>query len=292
MKKAWESGLIAVSLFYTLGVTFVIYFAVVMFMIFIVGCSDIPTPGILDKLIYQDQNTTCFDDGFDTLCITATDGSDGVDGVDGKNGIDGVDGIGKDGIDGRDGRDGIDGYGIDGVDGRDGRDGKDGRDGRDGTTTIVHVTEFQYIDVPIPLPPAPAPAPEPEPTPIPKRIVAEAVIHPSGSVHPIPAETLNFSDTVIHVSHLSDATHTVVPTDDKIWHIAIYEPPQSNEVDLYVYPRSLPPNDRAYFHEGEGTELQGTREGVNRLLRMFLEEHDKKIGSALGNKEIIDPDLR
>ena len=94
------------------------------------------------------------------------------------------------------------------------------------------------------------------------------------------------------MSHLTDATHVVVPSDDKIWHIAIYEPLQSNEVDLYVYPRSLPPNERLYFHEGEGTELQGTREGVNRLLRMFLEEHDKKIGSALGNKEIIDPDLR
>ena len=111
-------------------------------------------------------------------------------------------------------------------------------------------------------------------------------------MHPIPAETINNSDTVIHVSHLSPATHVVVPSDDKIWHIAIYEPPGSQEVDLYVYPRSLPPNDRLYFHEGEGTELQGTREGVNRLLRMFLEEHDKKIGSALGNKEIIDPDLR
>ena len=282
MKKAWERGLIAVTLFYTLGVAFVIYFAVAMSIIFIVGCSDTPTPGILSKLIYEDENTTCFSDGFDAVCVTAVDGIDGVDGVDGigidgKDGSDGVDGIG---IDGKDG--------VDGRDGRDGIDGRDGRDGRDGTTTIVHVTEFQYIDVPIPLPPAPAPSPEPTP----KRIIAEAIIHPSGSVHPIPAETLNFSDTVIHVSHLSDATHVVLPDDDKIWHIAIYEPPGSQEVDLYVYPRSLPPNDRAYFHEGEGTELQGTREGVNQLLRMFLEEHDKKIGQALGNKEIIDQDLR
>ena len=242
----------------------------------VAGCSDVPTPGILSKLIFEDENTTCFSDGFDTVCITATDGSDGVDGIDGI------------GIDGKDGSDGVGISGKDGVDGRDGRDGIDGKDGRDGTTTIVHVTEFQYIDVPIPLPPAPSP--EPEPTP--KRIIAEAIIHPSGSVHPIPAESINNSDTVIHVSHLTPATHTEIPTDDKIWHIAIFEPSQSNEVDLYVYPRSLPPNDRLYFHEGEGTELQGTREGVNRLLRMFLTEHHVKVGSALGNKEIIDPDLR
>ena len=40
MKKAWENGLIAVSLFYGLGVTFVAYFAVAMSIFYVVGCGD------------------------------------------------------------------------------------------------------------------------------------------------------------------------------------------------------------------------------------------------------------
>ena len=241
--------------------------------IFLVGCSDIPTPGILKNLIYEDENTTCFDDGFDTLCITAVDGKDGIDGINGESII------GPPGKDGSDGSDGIDGESI---------IGPPGPPGRDGTTTVIHRTKFRYVDIP-------HPEPEPEPTPVipttppPKRIVVEAVVHPTESVHPIPAETLHVADQIVHVSHLTEARHTQIPNNSEIWHIAIYD--TGAGVDLYVYPRSLPPNDRLDFHSGEGTELQGTRAGVNELLRMFLEEHNTHIDEALGDLSIIDESL-
>ena len=241
--------------------------ALALSLLLMFGCSETPTPGILSKIIYQDDNVTCYTDGFDEVCFFP--GKDGRDGIDGRDGTDA-----KDGKDGRDGRDG--------TDAKDGRDGIDGRDGTDGTITVIHEREFEYINVPVP-------APTPEPA---KRIIAEAIVHPSDYVHTIPVETLHPADTVVHVSHLTDATHTEIPSDDKIWHIAIKDSPETqNEIWIYVYPRSLPPNDRRNDYYG-GTEIQGTKDGANQLLRMYLEEHHVKIGNGVGNLEIIDKDLR
>ena len=85
------------------------------------------------------------------------------------------------------------------------------------------------------------------------------MIHPSGSVHPIPADSINNSDTIVHVSHLSDATHVVVPSDDKIWHIAIYEPLQGRTrltsmyirvrchlMTAYIFMRAKVPNCKVH----------------------------------------------
>ena len=252
-------------------------------LICVSGCE---TPGTglgireFDDILEQDSDVVCLDDGFDKRCILIIPGPAGKDG--------------KDGVDGKDGESIV---------------GPPGLPGRDGETKVIHVTEFRYVDVPIPEPipasdvsdvpipePIPAsdvsdvPVPEPIPasdiSPAPKRVVAEAIVHPSGSVHPIPAETTHAADQVVHVSHLTEARHTQIPNDSDIWHIAIYD--TGDGVDLYVYPRSLPPNDRLDFHEGEGTELQGTRAGVNELLRMFLAEHNTHIASVVGDATILE----
>ena len=238
-------------------------------LICVSGCE---TPGTglgireFDDILERDSDVVCLDDGFDKRCILIIPGPAGKDG--------------KDGVDGKDGESIV---------------GPPGLPGRDGETKVIHVTEFRYVDVSIPEPilasdVSPVPVPEPIPasdvSPAPKRVVAEAIVHPSGSVHPIPAETTHAADQVVHVSHLTEARHTQIPNDSDIWHIAIYD--TGDGVDLYVYPRSLPPNDRLDFHEGEGTELQGTRAGVNELLRMFLAEHNTHIASVVGDATILE----
>ena len=184
----------------------------------IIACSDVPTPGILKNLIYEDENTTCYDDGFDILCITAVDGKDGIDGIDGESIV---------GPPGKDGSDGRDGESITGL------------PGRDGTTTVIHQTEFRYVDIP-----HPEPVPESTPAPTPKRVIVEAVVHPTESIHPIPAQITHTADHIVHVSHLTEVTHTEIPPHHAIWHVAI-QTLDDNHIAIYVYPRSLNPNDRS-----------------------------------------------
>ena len=230
-----------------------------LFMMFLVfACSDVPYTGPMltvddvDRYLNSTgEDTVCLQDGFDSICVQLVPGPTGADGTDGK----------------------------DGRDGTDGNMGPPGLPGRDGTTTIVHVYEFSFIEHKAEKPTAAA-----------SLIVAEAVSHSSGTVHPIPAETQTEADHVVHVSNLTPDTHETLPDDNAIWHIDIHDNP--NSVELYVYPRSMPLDQRLDFYPGTGTELQGTRKSVNQMLRMYLKEHNTHVSSILGEESVVDNDLK
>ena len=118
------------------------YLILLVLAVFVSGCE---TPGVglgiqdFDEILDRNNNVVCLDDGFDKRCILVIDGEDGKDGKDAK----------------------------------DGKDGLPGLPGRDGKTTVVHVTEFRFIDVPVPaseVMPQPIPEPIPEPQPLPEPI--------------------------------------------------------------------------------------------------------------------------
>ena len=247
--------------------------------IVIYGCE---TPGTglgireFDDILERDSDVVCLDDGFDKRCILVIPGPAGKDGVDGVDGIDGVDGV-----------DGKTIYLIP----------------SQSLTQAVHVIPQQILTQavhvihadnlsfadPIPVPTVQIETPASDLTAS-RKIYVEAVTDINGAIIITPAAHITPADTVIYVSNLTAAKHTNPPDPSKIWHIAIYD--TDDGVDLYVYPRSLPPNDRLNFHEGEGTELQGTRAGVNELLRVYLSEHNTHILSVLGDETIIDAELR
>ena len=236
-------------------------------ILLLIGCQtpysgNALTVNDVDKYIQKTgEDTVCLEDGFDAVCIKVIPGPQGERGKDGRSIV-----------------------------------GPPGLPGRDGITTVIHRTEFRYVDVPHPAPvsiPTPVAEQEPEFVPEPtsaKRVVVEAVVHPTNSVHPIMEETTHQDDEVVHVSHLTEMTHTEMPEENEIYHIAI-KTLADESLAVYAYPRSLDPNERRNDFSG-GTELQGTRDGVNSLLEMYVKEHSTEITNSVGDIGIIDNDLR
>ena len=227
-------------------------------LIYMSGCE---TPGTglgireFDDILERDSDVVCLDDGFDKRCILI----------------------------------------IPGPAGKDGKDGEDGKTiyliPQQTLTPAVHVISANNLSFadPIPVPSTEIETPTSDLIAS-RKIYVEAATHITGAIIIAPAAHITPADKVIYVSHLTDTQHVTPPPVNEIWHIAIYD--TGDGVDLYVYPRSLPPNDRLDFHEGEGTELQGTRAGVNELLRMFLAEHNTYIASIIGDETIVDAQLR
>jgi hypothetical protein len=223
-------------------------------LIYVSGCE---TPGTglgireFDDILERDSDVVCLDDGFDKRCILIIPGPAG-----------------------KDGKDGVDGKTIYLIP-------------QQTLTPAVHVISANNLSFadPIPVPSTEIETPTSDLIAS-RKIYVEAATHITGAIIIAPAAHITPADKVIYVSHLTDTQHVTPPADNKIWHIAIYN--TGDGVDLYVYPRSLPPNDRLDFHEGEGTELQGTRAGVNELLRMFLAEHNTHIASVVGDATILE----
>ena len=235
---------------------------------FLGGCQtpyvDYPLGiGDIDKIVTSDE-WVCLEDGFDAVCLKAIPGPPGKDGKDGKtiylipsqSLTQAVHVIPQQIL-----------------------------------TQAVHVIHADNLSFADPIPVPAVQIEEPESDLITSRtIYVEAWMHITGAIIIIPARDITSADKVIYVSNLTTSQVVVALYDNAIWHIKIHETP--NGVEIYVYPRSLPPNDRLRFYPGSGTELQGTRQGVNELLRVYLSEHNTHILSVLGDETIIDAELR
>lgn len=121
-----------------------------------------------------------------------------------------------------------------------------------------------------------------------------------------PDTSVNFWDTVVYVPGLTDVVRQQAPGDDEIWHVTINHPgddgiwhhnfnylPDSNlltyDIELYIYPRTLPLQDRLSF---DGLiELQGTKEGVNALLKFYMAEFGVYISDISGDASILETGL-
>ena len=305
--------------------------AVAIALPFIMGCSDVPysrplisVADLENYLTSETQDTMCFNDGFDTLCIHLIPGPPGKDGEDGvnaqielrdeTNGTEVRFGTGYSPIwtewylipDGKDGADSI----VPGPPGKDGADSQvqirshsEGfevrfgtgapiiwsewtliRNGTDGTDGLDAVNDFD-VENEQTIVHASALVFADHRVDLPaKTVFVAAPTHVNNSPILAPAQHVQPHDTVVHVTHLSQTKHVSHPPDHEIWHIAIRE--EAGGVVIYIYPRSLDPESRLNF---DGCcELQGTREDVNVLLGLWLAEHDRDVTKIIGNNSILN----